>query len=257
MRLLPIIILSLLASCIDAPEFPDTPKIKFNQIIFKDLSNGSDSLIVSIDFEDGDGDLGLSGDETAPPYNQRIYFSNKTGRELPVPTNRITETELEAFADELMTFADRATVDTLPPYSGDAICLNWDTSIELEIPVTLNDGRDVIAQFESDTIYFKTNPRHFNFLVDYYINRGAGFELFDWKLEIDCSTDFNGRFPKLNFEEEDKAIEGTIRYGMPSVGFLPLFGDELLKLEVTIIDRAGNFSNTVETPPFRLSDIRL
>lgn len=243
-------------SCVEAPEFPVTPKIEFNQVTFKDLGNGqADSLIVFIDFEDGDGDLGLSTSEIASPYNQRNYFNNKTGQILPIPTTRISEQGLEQFADDLMTFSDRQLIDSLPDYAGDAICLNWDTSTEIEIPILLNDGTPAIALFSTDTIYFQTNIRHFNFLIDYFVDRGSGFELFDWLLEVDCSTDFNGRFPILNTENNEKALEGTIKYGMTSVGFNPLFGDDLLKLRITVIDRAGNFSNTIETPPFRLSDI--
>lgn len=257
MRFLSIALIAVvLFSCVEAPEFPNTPKIEFNRVIFKDLGSGqADSLIVFVDFEDGDGDLGLDASEIAAPFNQQNYFNNKNGQVLPVPTNRITEQELAIFADNLMTFSDRAAIDSLPDYSGNAICLNWDTTTEIEIPVTLNDGSLATAVFSADTIYYQINERHYNFLIEYFIDRGSGFELFDWRLEIDCSTDFNGRFPILNPESNDKALEGTIKYGMTSVGFNPLFGDSQLKLRMTILDRAGNYSNTIETPPFRLSEI--
>ncbi|GAB2778640.1 hypothetical protein GCM10027275_22580 [Rhabdobacter roseus] len=55
----------LLVSCVDVPNFDDTPRIAFNNIdkfeVFDSFSQtNSDSVVITIDFEDGDGDLGLS-----------------------------------------------------------------------------------------------------------------------------------------------------------------------------------------------------
>ncbi|MHA8067098.1 hypothetical protein V7S76_10500 [Aquirufa sp. ROCK2-A2] len=57
-----------LGSCVQEPSFPATPVIKFNSIrkIVKTSSDGLggkikiDSVIMSVDFQDGDGDLGLT-----------------------------------------------------------------------------------------------------------------------------------------------------------------------------------------------------
>lgn len=229
---------ALIFSCSDAPEFPNTPKIEFNNIIFKDISDGeADSLILFIDFQDGNGDLGLATEEIAPPYNEKNYFSNKTGDLFDFDNETV---------DDLMVLSNNSTIDSLPPFSGDSRCLYWDTNPDLY----LTDG----SQLE-DTVYFQFNERHYNFLVDWLIDRGSGFEKFDWRLDIDCSTDYNGRFPHLNETGKSKSLEGTIKYGMTSFGFKSIFQDNLLKLKIRIIDRSGNYSNTIETPPFKLSDI--
>ena len=226
------------SSCNDAPEFPNTPKIEFESILFKDVGNGdADSLIINISFEDGDGDLGLDAQEIASPFNQKNYFSNKTGRFFSFGTETI---------DDLLKFSNSSEIDSLPTYEGDAICLFWDTNPD----IFFEDGTQL-----DDTVYFQFNQRHHNILVDYFVDRGSGFEEFDWLLDLDCSTDFNGRFPILNLEDGERALEGTIRYGMPSVGFRNIFGEDQIKLSITILDRGGNFSNTIETPPFRLSEI--
>lgn len=231
-------LLILSSSCNDAPEFPNTPKIDFESIILRDASSGNgDSLILTIRFEDGDGDLGLGTLEDEPPYNQKNYFSNKTGDFFKFGQETL---------DDLITFANRAEIDSLPAYTGDAICLSWDTNPEL----FLQDGSQL-----QDTVYFRFNERHHNIFIDFFIDRGSGFEEFDIRIEADCST-FDGRFPLLNLDDEKRSLEGSLRYGMTSLlGFKSVFGENTLRLKITIVDRAGNFSNAIETPPFRLSEI--
>jgi len=230
-----------LTSCFEESEFPDNPSITFNDIIFKDIgdNNDADSLIVLIDFEDGDGDLGLDPDENAPPFNLKNYFSNKTGQ--------LFDFSSESF-DDLMKFQDRAIIDTLPGFNEVTECLNWDTNTEL----TFSDGTVI-----EDTIYFQFNPRHNNFLVDFFIQDGPEFREFDFRLEGDCSITFDGRFPVLVDENNRGALEGTIRYRMPSRFFKVFFGTETpLFLRITVFDRSGKASQTIQTPEFTLNSIR-
>lgn len=64
-----------LASCIDTPNFDDTPSIQYNSIdkytIFDSFSQvQKDTVIITIDFEDGDGDIGAPMEvrkDTLPP----------------------------------------------------------------------------------------------------------------------------------------------------------------------------------------------
>ncbi len=62
-----------LGSCFDPPEFSVVPQIEYESIEFKEKStpSGSDSLIVTLSFKDGDGDLGL--DAAAPEFNSTPY----------------------------------------------------------------------------------------------------------------------------------------------------------------------------------------
>lgn len=64
-----------LQSCTEKPSFSTTPEIEYAGIqhisFFRDgivPARFSDSIYISIKFRDGDGDLGLNTDETAPPY---------------------------------------------------------------------------------------------------------------------------------------------------------------------------------------------
>lgn len=64
------------ASCINPPDFPDTPSIEFKSLQVQRLPSAPglqpiDSITVTIEFKDGDGDLGLNSEEYSnPPYNR-------------------------------------------------------------------------------------------------------------------------------------------------------------------------------------------
>ena len=59
-----------LASCVDIPDFDDTPRIFYNSIdtqteLDENGKKVQENITVTIDFEDGDGDLGASDAEIA------------------------------------------------------------------------------------------------------------------------------------------------------------------------------------------------
>lgn len=64
------------SSCISPPSFPDTPSIEFKglSVVRQPTQPGNtpqDSVIVTVRFKDGDGDLGLNQQEyTNPPYQR-------------------------------------------------------------------------------------------------------------------------------------------------------------------------------------------
>jgi hypothetical protein len=65
-----------LSSCLKAPEYPDTPSISFNTIqdirIPPKARGGQplDSIRMTINYQDGDGDLGLTeNDRKSPPFD--------------------------------------------------------------------------------------------------------------------------------------------------------------------------------------------
>jgi hypothetical protein len=77
-------LLSLLAvgftSCLNPPTYSNTPEISFNSIKHdRYFINGTpiDSVIITINFQDGDGDLGLTTTEaTAAPYTPTYFGAN-------------------------------------------------------------------------------------------------------------------------------------------------------------------------------------
>jgi len=69
-----------LSSCLKAPEYSSTPEISYDSILLKhDVSTSQpiDSVFITIRFQDGDGDLGLSSTESnAAPYVGTRFASN-------------------------------------------------------------------------------------------------------------------------------------------------------------------------------------
>jgi len=224
-----------LDACFKAPEFPAIPEITFHSIEFKDVSSPSsaDTLILTINFKDGDGDLDLDDSETGIPYNDKYYFVFKDGSFLNYKAKRTM-----------------AGFDTLPNFVTPYNCTNWDVITDAE------SGK------VTDTLYFELNPNHYNIFVDFYIKQpDNSFALYDWKKEFiypNCQVNgFDGRFPILSKDLSQKtAQEGKIRYSMKSVGFLIFFSIKVLKLKISIQDRKLQRSNVIETPEFTLQSIR-
>jgi hypothetical protein len=84
-------------SCFEPPEFGSTPHIDYVGVGFKEGSGAvNDSLIVTIEFEDGEGDLGIDG--VSPqfksfPYNNvTLYQANSNDPANLVPINTILTT---------------------------------------------------------------------------------------------------------------------------------------------------------------------
>ncbi len=77
------ILLSLtLFSCFRPDDFDDVPRISFQQLTFMPGPGGpndADSLILTFDFQDGDGDLGLEAYEVIPPYHTFSFVMDSEG----------------------------------------------------------------------------------------------------------------------------------------------------------------------------------
>jgi hypothetical protein len=218
-----------LGACYSPPEFPLEPTIAYNNVEFKEVPNSLDSLIISIKFQDGDGDLGLDANETQVPYND-VWYINIGSEETPVP----------------LSYSNRFEPpwDTLPPYEFPYTCTNY----------TTNHG---FTDYEGDTLYFQTNEDHWNIFVEYFVKKNGVWSEFDWEISFEpqCTDNYNGRFPILGDDNAETPLEGILRYGMTSAGFKFLFRNDTMKLRLQIKDRALNSSNQVETPEFVLRDI--
>jgi hypothetical protein len=274
----------LLGSCFDPPEFPAQPEIGFQEIIFKDVvdNRDPDTLILTITFKDGDGDLGLdpeNPEHLTTPYNNSDYFqTNSTGELLPISVDvgEVTGDDGNGRFVELLDVAD-PTIGTFaffsnrrdPNYASvlpDFTCTDYDyrefvilasdslalgefTSIE---DTLTSQGSNDIYYLVKDSLYAVLNPNHYNIEVDFLVKEGSTFVEFDWRKEF-CTT-FDGRFPILS--DSRNALDGTLKYNMESRGFKILFGNKTLKLRIQIKDRALNRSNIVESGEFTLEGIR-
>lgn len=203
----------VIIGCDKPPELPTTPSINFESVRFATGTNGFDSLIVVIGFEDGNGDLGLLGSENQPPYHPYDFQINAQG--------------------DFILFGD-------PEAPSEFHVCDFVTDI------------DVTGDEIADTAYIVINQNSFNIEIDFFLRRDGAYEEFDWRREFgqfNCIT-FDGRYPILNSEDFERPLAGSLSYSMVSSGFLPLFGNDTLQLRIEIKDRALNISNTVESQDF-------
>jgi hypothetical protein len=241
-------------ACFDPPQFSIIPVISYNNIIFKaksaSVANSTDSLILTINFKDGDGDLGLDSADVNYPYENKDYFL-KNGTPVYFPNNEQAsnpDDTLVSFRTKRLWAKDQnLNNDTLPNFVVPFCCTKWDL-------ITTND-------IVSDTLYCRLNPNYYNIFINIYeVQSDGSLTLFDFTEEFGCSfcdvIGYNGRFPVLSSDPSKSApLEGQIRYGMTSALWTALFSIKTLQLKVVIQDRALHKSDTVVTPRFRLSDI--
>lgn len=273
------------SACFEQPEFPDAPRISFNRIAFKEVGTSSnpDSLLVKINFQDGDGDLGLSTNNTNDPFHGSNYFM-AGGDSVGTFTGITNENPPRLFSPiiqrrEGQSLDKLATVDKIgdpgfefmEDYVYPYTCLNYlfDTLYVMEPDLALLDASynivDTITNVSphlyvvAETFYFRKNPNYFNITVRFYeILSDNSRKFFNWETlrPGECGQTFDGRFPILTDADEARPLEGTLSYGMESNGFIPLLGGKTLQLEIQITDRSLKRSNVLVTPPFRLDQIR-
>lgn len=209
----------ILGSCEQPPELSSTPTISFEDVEFKDAQGAADTLIISINFEDNEGDLGIERsdlDKEAPlifpldPQGNYISFSN--------PNN------------------------TTPFHACD-----W------AIDPVING-----VQIE-DTIRVKVDSTFYNYRIDIFRKVNGQYNIYDpRRISALTSCDPKDRnFLRINTQPNDRPLQGTLRYKYTSQIFGTLLRPtDSLKLFITIKDRAGNISNTVESNDFTLEGIK-
>ncbi len=238
-----ILIYPLLLSCNEENTFSEIPSISFERMVFKESENNfvQDSLILTINFIDGNGDLGLSNDENSYPYHQ-----------------------YNAIIDENFNWITYGSNDVNPPFyiyepNGSITFYSNEDNRN-----TFNCNNYIIDTINSstqlDTFYIQKNINNKNIFIEFYKKNEDKFELIDWTRVFDeeygCGIDFNSRFPPLNITNTNQVLQGKLRYGMVSYGFESVIQNDIFKLKIHIKDRALNSSNTIETPEVTLQQIK-
>ena len=235
---IPVLICSLILAldgCFTAPTYPVVPQISFNDIYYG-KSPKLDSIVIKLNFKDGDGDIGLAAQDTVLQQYARKFnylFQNKL-------VNYRTKRQ-----NPNLTINGNKLPDFVSPFN----CTNW------EVP------RDKNLQ-PIDTLYVEYNPDYYNMFVDLYIDDGTNnYVLLDFttffKYPGCFIGGFNGRIPVLSSDLGKKSpLDGTLQYSIKSLGFAEILGVKSFKLKITIQDRALNKSNTILTDAFTLASIR-
>ncbi|HYG03942.1 MAG TPA: hypothetical protein VD927_15960 [Chryseosolibacter sp.] len=288
--------LILLGSCFEPPEFPDTPEIVFEDLLFKEIGDRSkaDSLILTISFRDGDGDVGVDADQINQPFHELNFYAATSSQLLAIGTDTYGDLPFDVLNStningKLLTYRDIRTnsnYDTLPRFEGFFRCMNYlvdtilvvqnaaqiiDDSYNILDTLVFPDGGpgvddDILDLYiVADTFYIESNPFHYNLEIDFLTKDPSipgprdeeGFVEFNWRTYTPtgqgCGQTFDARVPVLG---DTRALDGTIRYGMESIGFREIFKTNLMKFRITLRDRAMNTSNVIKTPAFTLDDIK-
>jgi len=270
----------IVTSCFTPPEFSNSPEIDFVSLYFKEgtTSSPTDSLVVTISFRDGDGDLGLAGDQNDAPYNDIFYGLASNGSVVQAGKETLF-TDLPQFVQvppgatgklvTVRTLTDPAYADDLPPFvDAQTSCTDYklqtvyiqdkdkhiidNTYAEIDTMKSTNGFPPVYVV--QDMFYFKENPNHRNIEVEFWVADGTGkYTLFDWEKEY-CEVAFDQRFPVLT--QKSGPLEGNLTYALTSVGIKATFSIKTLKLKIRIRDRALNVSNDVQTEDFTLDKIK-
>jgi hypothetical protein len=273
---------ALITGCFDPPDFSVVPVIDFVNIRFAEGTQNAptDSLILTISFKDGDGDLGLSGtliEHLDDPYHDLFFGLANDGNVVEL-AKETRYSNLPQFLKvpqgargklvTVRTLQDPAYVGKLPPFVDEFTSC---TDYKLQTVYVSEEDKHIFDKsyqkidsmsrtgfpkvyIIEDMFYKKNNPKHDNIEVEFWV-KGPGNEytLFDWEKEY-CETAFNQRFPILS-EKDGAPLEGNLTYALTSLGIKANFSIKTLKLRIRIRDRNFNVSNDVETGDFTLDKI--
>ncbi|MEO9964428.1 MAG: hypothetical protein ABJF11_01490 [Reichenbachiella sp.] len=252
-----------LPSCTEPDPFPIIPQIQFNNMEYVELlENGSpDSLILYLNFQDGDGDLGIEGDEDLAPFHDFDIVLDNEGKVVTIGQPEV-ELPLFLFTPRFGVVGRFSDEDNRPAFD----CANYDTLYikndrsDLYLPGTPLDQID-LTEFYKDTVYIQRNPYENNIIVKYFRKRGTDeYEEINWRYltsEYGCGISFDGRFPILDIESaiDGSSLEGVIKYSMVSTGFRTVLRKDTFKLQFQIIDRGLHGSNVADTGDLTLDQL--
>ena len=241
-HIIALIIFSFLFSCIEDNNVSDIPSISYESLEFKksDNSFNQDSLIITINFIDGDGNLGLSNDENNYPYHPYNAIIDQEFNWITLGSNNVTP-PLYIYEPNGVYYL-YSNEDNRPSYNCEDYIID-----------TVNSTNKL------DTFYIQKNENNKNIFIDFYKKENNEIEIIDWKRIFDeeygCGIDFNSRFPPLNISNSSQLLSGKLRYGMVSYGFEMILKNDIFKLKIHIKDRELNTSNIIETPEVTLEEI--
>lgn len=277
------------SACFDPPEFSTTPRIEFKGIKFRDPGTTNEELILEIDFRDGDGDLGLSSiNDTGFPYHSEYYYlHDELGDTIPIIAQRYVDTQgvtytilnAQDLPGKIVTNKTRTLPNYghLPAYDPNFSCLNYKTVTTIIIgddiipgvlvPLSSIDASYAIQDtlliagssyaLITDLLYYRNNPNAYNIEVRFWQFVNGSYVEYDWYKFNDCQNFFGQFETSASSNYPKRPIEGTLQYTMANSSFQATFGSRKIRVSVRIRDRALNVSNTVQSPIFELSEIRV
>lgn len=241
-----LLLLTLLAACSRPEPFDVEPHISFSSLEYRVGEANRDSLILTINFTDGDGDLGLDDSDryTSPPYHPFNFVVDQEGALVTLRKIRNATTPFNVF------IRDRAMNNSSVPFgtSADAPPFIINGRVNEQDYIQPNFVSFTGDTVKTDTAYIHLNENFYNIYIDFLVQQPNG-EFAEFDLIEKFGVSFDGRFPILN--DPVRSIEGTLTYRMVSAfRIVPELRNNNVKLRVQIRDRSLNPSNIIETEIF-------
>ena len=217
--LLSLVIILVFTGCYNDPDFGEVPRLTDISVYTKSLSSSTDSLVIRVGFEDGDGDLGLRENEEPEFY----LLPNPVTGEVPW------------------------IYDKNDPEQIDYNCRDF-----RDIDVDTSDTLD-----RRDTVRIEYNDAYFNFGITLFRKKDSQYqEVSLVERNLDCGAPLGGRFFPLKDDlDTPSPLKGVLEWGTVGAYSL-LYRNDTLRVDVVVRDRAGNVSNTITLEDFTLKDIR-
>lgn len=235
----------MLNACFEREKYSETPKITFKDIKFIDTKT-IDSLILTFDFEDESGDIGLGSNDNRKPFHvfdividskDSIVRIGDKNLSLPlylapvIPNKKDGSGGYTYFPSQKVLFSEK---DNRPAYN----CESYKVD-------------------ETDTVYIKKNPFYKNIYISFEEKKSGEYKPIDFnkifnKSECDLG-DFNARIPVFT----KKSRKGIISYAMVSQALRVGLFDKTIRIKFYIYDRAQHKSNDEYTKDFVLKDITI
>ena len=208
----------LFTSCYDDPDFSNIPRLTDIDVYTKTISAIRDSLVVRVGFEDGDGDLGITGNENEEFF---LVSNPRTG--------------------EPFWIYDKNDPDQIP----------YNCEYFRDIDLTPNDTID-----RRDTVRVEYNEEYFNFSVSLFTKKDGQYQEVDFIGPPTCGAPLGGRFFPLRDDfSVDNPLKGVLQWGTAGA-YSAYYRNDTLRIDVVMRDRAGNVSNVITKEDFTLDDVR-
>lgn len=220
----------LFSACFNPPEYDNSPSITFEGLYFGKSPNGEDSLVVSVTFKDGDGDLGfLPGPEAIDsPYHQINFFGDDNGQLLPIPSDLIQSFSGYTYKNSkktprfpsyyirtparqingLITLSSRNEGFSLPPFTTPYDCyVNTESYLnEQQNPDTVFIWRNDSYMIKDnstivDTLVRDNNPDEYYYAVLDYFYIKENPTHYNFKVEFFVKNN-DGSFTEYDFRKE-------------------------------------------------------
>ncbi len=204
-----------------------------------------------MNFEDGDGDIGLRGTEDLFPYHPYNFIADSSvPRRLVVINGKDYTPPFYAALDNRFQSLSNQTLFSETDVRRSFNCEQYE--------VVEYFPSQTATETKIDTFLIEKNPNNKNIYVDFFRKVNGEYEFLDWTSAFNsnsCGTDFNARFPVFDSDNLGKSLSGTLRYAMLSEGFSIILKKDTFKLRVYIKDRALHDSNVIESPDLTLDNI--